>query len=130
MVATAVSATWRFTQRHLRFATGAPFPALEHDGDAVDYDDAYDAIVRAMAGAFYGPPRGGVYSPGVQATLYDMGTAALAACAPLAHVELSMPNLHFIPAKAQTEGVQFEDDVYVPVSEPHGLIEACVRRGE
>ena len=47
------------------------------------------AIVRAMLAPFATR-----YSPSVQATLFEMGTAALDACPEIEAITLSMPNLH------------------------------------
>lgn len=42
-------------------------------------------------------------------------------------VHLAMPNLHFLPCTPVN--FEFEDDVYIATSEPHGFIEAVVTRG-
>lgn len=44
------------------------------------YDAAYAAVKQAFVSAFFGPPKGGVYSPSVQYTLFRMGQEALARC--------------------------------------------------
>ena len=41
------------------------------------YDGAFAAVRQALLGAFFGPARGGVFSPSVQFTLYDMAKAAI-----------------------------------------------------
>ncbi len=109
MLATAVAATWRYT------------PAPPADADA-----AFDAILGAMLATFFGPAKGGVYSPGVQATLYNMGAAALAAAPSVESITLRCPNIHFLPVLPA--GLKFENDVYVATSEPHGTIQATVGR--
>jgi urate oxidase len=43
-----------------------------------DYDAAYNGVKAGIMQAFYGPPKGGVYSPSVQFTLMEMGKAVLA----------------------------------------------------
>ena len=42
-----------------------------------DYDAAFAAAKAAMADAFFGPPHGGVFSPSVQFTLFQMARAAI-----------------------------------------------------
>ncbi len=42
-----------------------------------DYDAAYNAAKAAMSEAFFGPVKGGVYSPSVQYTLWEMGNLLL-----------------------------------------------------
>lgn len=75
-----------------------------------------------------GPPRGGVYSPSVQATLFDMGRAALGAAPSLISITLTCPNIHFLPVLPA--GIPFAHDVYVATSEPHGTIKATIARTE
>jgi urate oxidase len=110
LLATTVSATWAY-------ATAPP-----------DYDAAYDAALAALLATFFGPVRGGVYSPGVQATLYAMGAAALARVPAMSAITLTLPNLHFLPTLPA--GIPFANDVYVATSEPHGTIQATVTRGD
>lgn len=109
IVATSVTATWRYSRP----------PA--------SYDAAYGAVKEALCSAFYGPPKGGVFSPSVQFTLYRMAQGALARVPEVESVFLNMPNLHFIPCTPVTS--TFDHDVYVATSEPHGNIEAVVTRG-
>ena len=108
MLATTLSATWAYAK--------AP----------PDYDAAYDAVLHALCDTFFGPPRGGVYSPGVQATLYAMGCAALARVPAITSITLTLPNIHFLPTLPA--GIPFDNDVYVATSEPHGNIQATVSR--
>jgi urate oxidase len=108
MLATIVAATWTYAQP----------PA--------DYDAAYDATLAALCETFFGPARGGVYSPGVQATLYAMGSAALARVPAMDNITLTLPNLHFLPLLPA--GIPFDNDVYVATSEPHGTIQATISR--
>ena len=108
MLATTLSATWAYAK--------AP----------PDYDAAYDAVLHGLCDTFFGPPRGGVYSPGVQATLYAMGCAVLARVGAVSSISLKLPNLHFLPTLPAN--IPFDHDVYVATSEPHGTIEATVSR--
>ena len=43
-----------------------------------DYDAAYEGVKAGIMQAFYGPAKGGVFSPSVQFTLMEMGKAVLA----------------------------------------------------
>ena len=108
MLATSVFATWRYA---------AP-PKAD--------SEAYTRVLAAMHGAFFGPPKGGVYSAGVQATLYDMACAALGAEQSVDVITLKAPNIHFLPTPPA--GIKFDNDVYVATSEPHGTIVATVAR--
>ncbi|EFN58834.1 hypothetical protein CHLNCDRAFT_20118 [Chlorella variabilis] len=108
IVATSVTATWKYSR--------AP-PC---------YNAAFDAVRQAFCSAFFGPVKGGVYSPSVQYTLYRMAQGAIAKVSEVDSVFLNMPNLHFLPVAPVTS--RFDDDVYVATSEPHGNIEAVVTR--
>lgn len=93
-----------------------------------DFDDVYANVTRALTELFYGPPRGGVYSPSVQHTLYQMGAAVVERAKEVRQVTLTAPNLHFIPARVPGSE-DFDDDVYVATSEPRGRISATVSSG-
>lgn len=122
MMATSVTATWRYGAGAVQGGAGAaPF----------DYDRAYDLVRSGLLDAAFGPPKaGGVYSPSVQYTLFEMAGSAMRRCPQVESVYLNMPNLHFLPARivAPPPHDRFEDDVYVATSEPHGTIEAVVTR--
>jgi urate oxidase len=108
MLATTLSATWVYAK--------AP----------PDYDAAYAQVLQSVCDTFFGPARGGVYSAGVQATLYAMGCAVLARVGSVSSIALKLPNLHFLPTLPAN--IPFDNDVYVATSEPHGTIEATVSR--
>jgi urate oxidase len=119
MMATSVTANWRYTPSSVQGPAGA-----------FDYDRAYEAVRSGLLDAAFGPPKGGVYSPSVQYTLYEMAGLALRRCPSAESVFLNMPNLHFIPAKIEGPPPHnsFDNDVFVATSEPHGNIEAVVTR--
>src|ERR1700730_1488581 len=68
------------------------------------------------------------YSPSAQTTLFQMGEAALAACAEISHVDLAMPNKHYLLIDLSPFGMENKNEVFVPTEEPHGQIEASVAR--
>jgi len=90
------------------------------------------AIRTALVETFTGPPEKGAYSPGVQHTLHKMGLAALDAALAIPQITLNLPNIHYLPAKnldaMEGDHLKFEDDVFIPVDEPHGTIEATLKR--
>ena len=57
-----------------------------------------------------------------------MGEAALAACAEISHVDLAMPNKHYLPIDLSPFGMENKNEVFVPTEEPHGQIQASVAR--
>jgi urate oxidase len=64
----------------------------------------------------------------VQHTLYDMGTAILAAVPQIARVTLTMPNLHCLLVDLSRFGQQNPNQIFVPTDEPSGYIEAVIER--
>ena len=103
--ATALTATWTFQ------AEPENYPATNR------------AIIAAML-----EPFAQNYSPSVQTTLFQMGEAALAACAEISKIHLAMPNKHCLPINLQPFGIENRHELFVPTDEPHGQIEATVAR--
>lgn len=64
----------------------------------------------------------------VQHTLYDMGEAMLAAVPQMARVKLTMPNLHCNLVNLAPFGQTNPNQIFVPIDEPHGYIEAVIER--
>lgn len=96
-------------------------------GTVTSYDAVYARVMETLKELFFGPPNGGVYSPSVQYTLYQMGAAVVERVDEVAQITISAPNIHFIPA-ATIPGMKFNDDVYIATSEPHGQISATVSK--
>jgi urate oxidase len=67
-------------------------------------------------------------SESVQQTLYAMGEAALAACAGVADIQLSLPNRHHLLVDLAPFGLDNPNEIFVATDEPFGLIEARVTR--
>jgi urate oxidase len=67
-------------------------------------------------------------SKSVQHTLYAMGEAALAALPEMEDIELTMPNKHCLLVDLSRFGQDNPNEVFVPTDEPHGTIEARIRR--
>lgn len=107
ILATSFSATWTFTKQ----------PA--------NYRDANDAILSAMMKIFTGN-----YSPSAQTTLFQMGEAALGVCAEISRIDLEMPNKHCLLINLAPFGLDNPNEVFVPIDEPHGQIEASVVRDD
>lgn len=105
----------------------------QQTGDAVGevaFEDVATEVRQRLLSAFYGDARVGIYSKGVQETIYKMACAAVRVKG-VEWVRLSMPNLHFLPCQIpvfRKNDIVFEDDVYIPTDEPHGIISATVRR--
>jgi urate oxidase len=67
-------------------------------------------------------------SRSVQHTLYAMAEAALAACAEITEITLTMPNRHHLLVDLEPFGLDNPNEVFVATDQPFGLIEATVRR--
>lgn len=67
-------------------------------------------------------------SRSVQHTLYAMGDAVLREFNQVREIRLSMPNKHCLLVDLTPFGMDNPNEVFVPVDEPHGLIEAVLRR--
>jgi urate oxidase len=69
------------------------------------------------------------YSPSVQTTLFQMGDKALKACPGISEIRLAAPNKHCLLIDLQPFGIENRNELFVPTDEPHGQIEATIRRG-
>ena len=67
-------------------------------------------------------------SESVQQTLYAMGDAALAACAGVTDIQLSLPNRHHLLVDLSPFGLDNPNEIFVATEQPYGLIEARVSR--
>jgi urate oxidase len=105
ILATALSATWRWAET------------------PPSHRQANERIVQALLESFAAR-----YSPSVQATLFEMGTAALEACPEIAAITLRMPNLHCFRIDLSPFGRDNTNELFVPTDEPHGQIEATIVR--
>ncbi len=103
MLATVVSAQWRFRQPDADW--GALFPA------------ALDALIGAFAQT---------ESYSLQQTLFAMGSAILAAVPQVCEVRLALPNKHHFVVDLSPFGMANENEVYYAADRPYGLIEGTV----
>jgi urate oxidase len=67
-------------------------------------------------------------SKSVQHTLYAMGERVLADVREIADIELTMPNKHCLLLDLSLFGQDNPNEIFVPIDEPHGYIEAHIRR--
>jgi len=107
LLATKVTAVWRYV-----------------DGAPVDYDASFDAVSRTLLDVFAEH-----YSVSVQASIWIIGRAIIERHPEVLEVTLTLPNLHHWTADIERFGIPNDRQVYVSTTEPHGLIQATVRRG-
>jgi urate oxidase len=67
-------------------------------------------------------------SKSVQHTLYAMGESVLENVPEIDDIELTMPNKHYLLADLSRFGQDNPNEIFVPIDEPHGTIEARLRR--
>jgi urate oxidase len=67
-------------------------------------------------------------SKSVQQTLYAMAESALTAVLAVSEIELAMPNKHCLLVDLSRFGQDNPNEIFVPTDEPHGYIEARIRR--
>jgi urate oxidase len=106
LMATKIAAIWRY---------GSP---------DVDHDATFEAVRTTLLEVFADHD-----SASVQASIWIMGQAMLERHEELDEVRMVLPNLHHWPADLSPFGMANDRVVYVSTTEPHGLIEATVRRG-
>jgi urate oxidase len=94
-----------------------------HIHTSSDFDDVRARVREALLATFAGHD-----SKSVQQTLYAMGKAALVAAPELSEILLSMPNKHCNLVDLSPFGQENPNHIFVPIDEPHGDIEAAVRR--
>jgi urate oxidase len=67
-------------------------------------------------------------SKSVQHTLYAMGEAVLESVPQVADIELTLPNIHCLLADLSRFGQDNPNEIFIPIDEPHGYIEAKLSR--
>lgn len=102
---TAVSAEWRYTSANLNFDTVRT--------------TLRETLLRTFANHD---------SKSVQQTLYAMAQSALEEVAEIDEIEIIMPNKHCLLVDLSRFGQDNPNEIFVPTDEPHGYIEARVRR--
>ncbi|MBI3747997.1 MAG: urate oxidase [Chloroflexi bacterium] len=107
LMATRLSAIWRY---------GSP---------DLDADLTFAAIRATLLEVFADHD-----SPSVQASIWIIGREILRRHEEVDEVRMVLPNLHHWLADLTPFGLANDGEVYVSTTEPHGLIEATVRRGE
>ena len=91
--------------------------------DDVNYAAARDLIRSALLNAFASHE-----SRSVQHTLHAMGSAALQRCREINQITLRMPNKHCLLVDLSPFGMTNENEIFLPIDEPHGMIEATLHR--
>jgi urate oxidase len=107
LMATKVTAIWSY---------GAP---------DLDFDGTFASVRSTLLEVFADHD-----SPSVQTSIWIIARAILDAHEEVEAVRMVLPNLHHWLVDLAPFGLANDREVYVATTEPHGLIEATVRRGE
>ena len=107
VMATKVTAIWRY---------GSPELAS---------DELHAAVEATLLDVFADH-----HSPSVQTSIWLMARAILERHAEVDEVRMALPNLHHWRVDLAPFGMDNDNEIFVATTEPHGLIEATVRRGE
>ena len=107
IMATKVTATWRY-------GTGASY---------LDRDAAFERVLATFMRVFAEH-----FSPSVQNSIWVVGKAVLEAELSIDEISFALPNLHHWLADLRPFGLDNDREIFVATTEPHGLIEATVRR--
>ena len=105
ILATALDATW----------TWGESPA--------DYNTANREVLAALL-----EPFALNYSASVQATLFQMGQNVIESSPAVFEIHLAAPNKHCLLIDLNPFGIENRNELFVPTDEPHGQIEATIRR--
>jgi urate oxidase len=105
ILATAISAVWRYT--------GADLP----------FETLWQGIRQLMLETFAQHD-----SQSVQHTLYAIADNLLENFEQIDQIRLTMPNRHHLLVDLSPFALENDNEIFVPTDEPHGLIEATLRR--
>ena len=111
LLATRVTATWRYDSSAVALA--------------VDFDALFNAISGTLLDVFAEH-----HSASVQASIWIIGRAILERHPEVAEVSMTLPNLHHWLADLSRFGLPNDREIFIPTTEPFGLIQATVRRGD
>lgn len=107
LMATKITAIWRY---------GSP---------DLDFDGTFAAVRTTLLEVFADHD-----SPSVQTSIWIMARAILERHEAIEEVRMVLPNLHHWLADLAPFGLANDGEVYISTTEPHGLIEATVRRSD
>jgi len=108
ILATKVTAEWRYAS-----------------GESIDHDAAFEPIRSTLLGIFADHD-----SESVQESIWIVGKAILERHPDVTEIAMSLPNLHHWTVDLSPFGIANDRAIYVSTTEPHGLIEATIRRSD
>src|SRR5258706_89192 len=109
LLATRATATWRYDPAALVLP--------------LDFDELFNAISGTLLEVFAEH-----HSASVQASIWIIGRAIIERHPEVAEVTMTLPNLHHWLADLSRFGLPNDREIFIPTTEPFGLIQATVRR--
>ena len=96
-----------------------------YGSEPADFDATFDGVRGTLLDVFAEH-----HSESVQHSIWIVGEAILARHPELAEITMTLPNLHHWLADLSPFGQPNDREIFIATTEPHGLIQATVRRGE
>lgn len=110
LLCTSVVAEWTFNQPY----------------NKIDFNTTYNSVRETIVDVFATK-----YSVGVQKTIYDMCQVVLEKIPVVQSVYLKLPNIHYLLSPELNKlNIKNDNEVYLPTSEPSGLIIGRVERNK
>lgn len=94
-----------------------------YQGDEVEFSPIWHGVRRTLLETFAEHD-----SKSLQHTLYAMAEAVLGTFDHIREIHISLPNKHFNLVDLSPFGMDNPGEVYLPTDEPHGCLEATLRR--
>jgi urate oxidase len=94
-----------------------------YEGSEIEFSAMWHGVRQTMLETFAEHD-----SHSLQHTLYAMGEAVLTSFDRIREIYLSLPNKHFNLVNLSPFGMDNPAEVFLPTDEPHGLIEATLRK--
>ncbi len=96
-----------------------------YGSEPADFDASFDGVRGTLLDVFAEH-----HSESVQHSIWLMGRAIIERHPEVAEVTMTLPNLHHWLADLSPFGQPNDREIFIATTEPHGLIQATVRRGE
>nr|ACO11541.1 Uricase [Caligus rogercresseyi] len=97
------------------------------------YHEVFQKIINLIDEGFSGDPKEGIASPSVQQTMYLCQCSILSDIPSISKISMKMPNKHYFSInlskfKEFVGGTSDNNDVFLPVDKPSGIIECTIGR--
>lgn len=94
-----------------------------YEGDEIPFSPTWHGVRQVLLASFAGHD-----SHSLQHTLYAMAERVLKTFDPIREIRLSLPNLHYNLVDLSPFCLTNENEIFLPIDEPYGLIEATLKK--